>query len=278
MAIISLAWWMSYDPVDELAPSVPGMDNRGEGVAVELNVEIGQIFERFQDQAKVSTGAEFKEDWPRFRGAQFDNISRSTVTLIDQFPQSGPDITWRVHLGEGHGGAAIYDGRVYILDYIEEERADMLRCFDLINGTEIWRRGYKVPVKRNHGMSRTVPAVTEEYILTIGPRGHVMCTRRESGEFLWGLDIVKEYGSEIPFWYTGQCPLIDEGKAIIATGGSSLLVALDCETGEILWETPNQNNWGMSHSSIMPYTYAGKKMYVYSAIGGAAGIAANGRD
>ena len=278
MAIISLAWWMSYDPVKNLVPSVPGMDNRGEGVAAALNVEIGSLHERFQDQSTELPGRPLRENWPRFRGVQFDNISRSDVSLIDQFPEGGPDIKWSVHLGEGHGGAAIYDGRVYILDYLEEERADMLRCFDLISGSEIWRRGYKVPVKRNHGMSRTVPAVTGEHILTIGPRGHVMCTRRESGEFLWGLDIVKEYDSEIPFWYTGQCPLIDEGKAIIATGGSSLLVALDCETGDILWETPNEHNWGMSHSSVMPYTYAGKKMYVYSAIGGAVGIAAEGRD
>ena len=34
----------------------------------------------------------------------------------------------------------------------------------------------------------------------------------------------------------------------------------------------------MSHSSIMPYTYKGKKMYVYSAVGGVCGIAADGPD
>jgi len=32
----------------------------------------------------------------------------------------------------------------------------------------------------------------------------------------------------------------------------------------------------MSHSSIMPYVYKGKKMYVYSAVGGVCGIAADG--
>jgi outer membrane protein assembly factor BamB len=105
-----------------------------------------------------------------------------------------------------------------------------------------------------------------------------MCTAREDGEFLWGLDVVETYGSEIPFWYTGQCPLIDDNKAIIATGGSALLVAIDCATGEVLWESPNEAQWGMSHSSVMPYTFNGKKMYIYSAIGGAAGIAAEGEN
>jgi len=56
------------------------------------------------------------------------------------------------------------------------------------------------------------------------------------------------------------------------------MVAVDCETGEKLWETPNPNGWKMSHSSIMPFTYGGRKMYVYSAVGGLLGVAADGPD
>ena len=84
-----------------------------------------------------------------------------------------------------------------MLDYDEEERADLLRCFSLEEGKELWKRGYHINLKRNHGMSRTIPAVTEEYIVTIGPRSHVMCVRRHDGEFLWGLNVEKEYMSEI---------------------------------------------------------------------------------
>ena len=49
-----------------------------------------------------------------------------------------------------------FQGKVYLLDYNEEERADVLHCWDNITGEELWRRWYKVPVKRNHGMSRTI--------------------------------------------------------------------------------------------------------------------------
>lgn len=271
--LISVAWWIMHDPVKDLQASVPGMDNRGEGVAAELDISIGESFERFE-----RVRSDLEETWPRFRGEHFDNISRSEVPLIDAFPENGPPVMWSVHLGEGHGGAAIYRGKAYILDYDEELRADMLRCFDLVSGTELWRRWYEIPIKRNHGMSRTVPAVTEDYIVTIGPRAHVMCVDREDGDFRWGLDVEKEYSSEVPFWYTGQCPIIDNGLAIIATGGSRLVVAVDCRTGEVVWETPNEQQWGMSHSSIMPYEFNGEKMYLYSAIGGACGIAAEGRD
>lgn len=271
--IASLAWWTARNPVKNLSVSIPGMDNRGKGVVENLEIKIGEFYERLDRSEN-----DLRETWPRFRGENYDNISRSPVRLIDQFPENGPKIMWSVGLGEGHGGAAIYEGKVYILDYDEELRADMLRCFDLESGNELWRRWYKVPVKRNHGMSRTVPAVTEEFIVTVGPRGHVMCLERESGDLLWGLNVEKDYGTEIPFWYTGQCPLIDNGKAIIATGGKNLLVAIDCRTGEFEWQTPNPDGWGMSHSSVIPYTFRGRKMFVYSAIGGICGIAADGTE
>jgi outer membrane protein assembly factor BamB len=92
------------------------------------------------------------------------------------------------------------------------------------------------------------------------------------------MNIEKDYASEVPLWYTGQCPLVDNGMAIIATGGENVLVAIDCETGEIVWQTPNEGGWGMSHSSIMPFEFEGVKMYVYSAIGGAIGVKAEGSD
>ena len=230
--LVSVGWWLSNDPVKEFVTSEPGLDNRGEG-AVVADIDIGALFEGLG-----TLESQLEETWPRFRGEYFDNISRSSVPLIDRFGEEGPPILWSVSLGEGHAGAAIYKGAVYVMDYNEEERADLLRCFSLVDGTEIWRRGYKINLKRNHGMSRTVPAVTEDYIVTIGPRSHVMCVRRQDGEFIWGLNVEKDYQAEIPLWYTGQCPLIDDGKAIIAVGGTILMVAKDLETGEVLWRFP----------------------------------------
>ena len=133
-------------------------------------------------------------------------------------------------------------------------------------------------IKRNHGMSRTIPAVTDKYIVTIGPKCHVMCLDRETGRFRWGLDVVKEYQNEIPFWYTGQCPIIDNGVAIIATGGSKMMVAIDCETVRNYGKHQIQMVGKWSHSSVMPFTFGGRKMYVYSAIGGLLGVAADGPD
>ena len=272
--LVALAWWTFSKPKVHVVRSEPGMDNRGDKAAGLLeNINIGEFFEEF-----FAPEASFNDSWPRFRGIDYTNIKKASIPLLAKFEENNPRIKWSVDLGEGHAGPSIYKGLVYVMDYDEQQKADMLRCFSLSDGKEVWRRWYNINIKRNHGMSRTIPAVTEKYILTIGPRSHVMCLDRETGEMIWGLDVEKEYLSEIPFWYTGQCPLIDNDKAIIATGGKVLMIALDCATGEKLWEVPNEHALKMSHSSIMPWNFGGRNMYVYSAVGGVVGIAADGDD
>ena len=268
--LVGLGWWIRHDPVQHLAEHVPGMDSRPKSASArQPEVQIGAHFERFAGVASPVEGS-----WPRFRGANFSNISREAVPLARGWDGRPPPLLWSVDLGEGHAGPVVADGRVFVLDYDETLRADLLRCFSLDDGQEIWRRGYDVYIKRNHGMSRTVPAVSDNRVLTIGPKCHVMCVTADSGQFQWGLDLVKTFAAEVPLWYTGQCPLIDGSVAVIAVGGDPLLMGVHMETGEILWKTPNPHNWKMSHSSVMPYTLHGKKMYLYCAIGGMVGISA----
>ena len=145
-----LLFFFLYNPTRSFQPSVPGMDNRGKGVAASIAINIGEFFERISDKE-----TDLKESWPRFRGADFDNIYKTPGKLASSLKGKAGEILWSKELGEGHAGAAIYQGKVYLLDYNEDERADVLHCYDLQTGDELWKRWYKVPIKRNHGMSRT---------------------------------------------------------------------------------------------------------------------------
>ncbi|MBN1698870.1 MAG: PQQ-binding-like beta-propeller repeat protein [Spirochaetales bacterium] len=269
-----IAAWLSFEPAFGIVKHVPGMDS-GPTVAeaADETVDIGSNFRKTGEAVSFHPGS-----WPRFRGEDFDNISKETIPLADKWPEKGPPVLWSVSLGEGHSGPAVGGGRVYILDYDEASRSDALRCLSLADGNELWRRWYRVLVKRNHGMSRTIPAIADGVVVTIGPRCHVMCVDDESGDFLWGIDLEKEYGTEVPMWYTAQCPLIDNGVAVIAPGGKSLLIGVDCRTGNILWETPNPDGWHMSHSSIMPMSISGVDMYLYSSPEGLTAVGARGEE
>ena len=105
-----------------------------------------------------------------------------------------------------------------------------------------------------------------------------MCANPQTGDLLWGIDLVNEYKTEVPFWYTGQCPFIENDIVVLAPGGTSMLIGVDCATGKVVWKTPNPDSWKMSHSSVMPMVFGGKKMYVYAAVGGIVGVSAEGSD
>lgn len=278
-AIATLTWWTRLEPDIRLHPSVPGMDDKmGHRAADVLRrtmqvIDFGEIYKVFDTPPTTASG-----QWPRFRGPNMDGISPQDTELADTFTDDGPRELWRRELAPGYAGAAILNGRIYVMDYIEGE-GDALRCLAFDDGRELWRCGYRIRVPGNHGIARTTPAVTERYVVTMGPMGHVMCVDTPTGNVRWGMSLSQNYGTRdlSGCWYAGQCPLIDDGKAIIAPAGTNtLMIAVSCETGDVLWEAPNRHGWRISHSSIVPMTVDGTRMYVYAAVGGITAVGADG--
>jgi len=218
--------------------------------------------------------------WPQFRGPRRDAVGREAVGLARSWPAGGPATLWSVRLGAGYSGPAVRDGRVFVMDYDDKQRAELLRCLSLADGKEIWRRGWRIDIYPQHGISRTVPTVTDKHVVAFGALCHVVCADPATGSFAWGIELERTYNQTlswldyVPKWWAGQCPLIDGGRAILAVGGEKLMIAVDCATGRTVWRTPNPRAWRQTHSSILPIDFAGRRMYVYAASGGVAGVSA----
>ncbi len=291
-----LALWMGMGAPMDFEARLPGTDRDPVDVAAAKPAQplIGKL------TAGDGRAANLPGAWPRFRGETFDAIARDTIPLARAWPLAGPKRLWSIDVGEGHAAAAVRDGRVYVMDYDRQNELDVLRCLSLADGREIWRFSYPVKIKRNHGMSRTIPAVNDKYVVAIGPKCHVFCLDAKTGKCHWLLDMVERFGATVPAWYAGQCAMIDGELAILAPGGTgnketgnttsgtdgareadsnSLVLALDCKTGHVAWKSPNPRRWTMTHVSIMPMQFAGinagKKTYVYCGKGGVAGISAD---
>lgn len=262
--------WGTNLPAGKIPLRVPAVD--GDGAA-----EAGgsSPFEKGVLTTSGGTASDLPGAWPCFRGANRDAVSTEDTPLAETWAAGEPKPLWSVDAGEGYAGAAVLDGRVYLMDYDREAKADALRCLSLADGREIWKFSYPLAVKRNHGMSRTVPAVTKQFVVSLGPKCHVSCLDAVTGKFQWGIDLVREYGSTVPAWYAGQCPLIDGDRVILAPSGSSLMIAVELATGKVIWKTPNPRDWKMTHVSITPMEIAGRKTYVYCGHRGVAGIAAD---
>jgi outer membrane protein assembly factor BamB len=262
---------MVISPGKPLVLRVPGTDHApgSESASYSNAVLAGKLF-----VANGKPGA-LSGAWPQFRGPDRDGISKAPTHLVRSWDTSGPRALWQAEVGEGYAGPVIFKGRVYLMDYDREQKRDALRCLSAQDGAEIWRYSYPLAVKRNHGMSRTVPTVTEQIVVAIGPKCHVVCLDATTGSLLWGLDLVRQFGATVPPWYTGQCPLIDNGAVILAPGGpNALLMAVRPDTGEPVWRCPNSHGWKMTHSSIVPMEVQGERMYVYCANNGVVGVSA----
>jgi len=205
-----LAGWLGSSrrarPLAERVPEPPPARRAGDLPAVDLSGTFAR---------SDGVPADLPGSWPWFRGAGLDGIAEG-VSLARSWGPQGPRQVWSAEMGEGHAGAAVRDGRVYVLDYDQAGQQDAIRCLSLADGREIWRRSYRVRIKRNHGMSRTVPAVSEKYLVTFGPKCHVVCCEPKSGKYLWGMDLVRQFRTKVPPWYGGQCPLLDGDRVILA--------------------------------------------------------------
>ena len=273
---IVLIGWHIYTPADNFSLQAPGADNRPEGNARKADdVVVGEFFMKYDENAGDAV-SDLNGQWIGFRGANRDNIIKTSdqINVSQDFQEM-----WSFDTGEGHAAPVIFKGKVYVMDYDETLMSDMVRCFSLETGKELWRRWYRLRIKRNHGSSRTIPAVGDGYVITIGPEGHVMCCDPDTGDMKWTLDMKKEFATEVPFWYTGQCPLVDNGMLVVAPAGEKVLLAgVDVKNGEIRWTTPNAVKYKMSHSSVMPMELGGKQTYVYVGVGGVCGVSAEDVD
>lgn len=269
---ILVAWLMApvRAPVEL---RVPGRDRpAGEAVAGDAK----DVFARGTLVTGLGKKADLPGSWPRFRGLNSDGISREATPLSRTWPASGPRQLWSVEVGEGYAGPVIDQGRVYLMDYDRERQRDALRCLSLADGAEIWRYSYPMSVKRNHGLTRTVPSVSGGKVVAMGPKCHVVTVDAVTGTFGWGLDLVRDFRTTIPPWYTGQCPLVDGKVVVLAPGGpEALLMGVDLATGKVLWKTPNPKGWKMTHASVALMEWNGGRWYLYPASGGVVAVNAS---
>jgi len=176
-------------------------------------------------------------DWPQYGGPNRDSISPETG-LARSWPDGGPKVLWTLPLGPGYGGAAVSEGKVYLLDRIPEEQ-DVLRCIDLASGKEEWRLAYDAPGATSHPGSRCVPTIDGKHIYTCGPFGDVYCVDRTTHKAVWNKNVWKDFGGEkVPRWAISQSPLIHGDLVIVASQAPQAgVVAYDKATGDVKWKS-----------------------------------------
>ncbi len=211
----------------------------------------------------------FADDWPQFQGPTRTGASMETG-LLRKWDTGQPTVLWSVEVAGGFAGAAVRDHQVFLLDRIGEKE-DVLRCFDLETGREVWNCAYDAPGTLPYDGTRQVPTVTERRVFVVGGFGHVTCFDRATHGIAWSHHLVEDFKdpaidreekpvsrldhlarAQVPRWGVSQSPVLYRDMVIVAPQTQKVgLVAYDQNTGTICWKSGYVGrNW---YSHVSPY-------------------------
>ena len=179
----------------------------------------------------------YASDWPQYLGPERNAVS-GEKGLLRTWPKEGPKVLWTVPLGEGFGGPAVSEGKVYVYDRLDD-KINVLRCFDLNTGHEDWTFSFEAPGSVSYDGSRSVPSIDGNRIYVCDVFGNFHCVDKNTHKALWHKNIWTDFSkAAIPQWAIAQNPLVYRNMVIIASQTKEAgLVAYDKQNGKIIWKT-----------------------------------------
>ena len=191
-----------------------------------------------KDVTTTQTQPFIASDWPQYLGPDRNAVS-GEKGLLKSWPAEGPKVLWTVPLGEGFGGAAISEGKVYVYDRVDK-KTNVLRCLDLMTGKEEWTFSNEAPGSFSFDGSRSIPTIDGNKIYICDLVGNLNCVDKITHKSLWRKNIWTDFGgTDLPKWAIAQNPLIYQNMVIVASQTEEAgIVAYDKENGNIIWKTP----------------------------------------
>jgi outer membrane protein assembly factor BamB len=207
------------------------------------------------------------QDWPNYLGPN-GNSTSTQKGILRTWSANGPQVMWTTGVGIGYGGPVAKDGKIYLLDR-DDKVGDIMRCFDLATGKELWNFAYNAPGSVMFPGSRSVPALDGNYIYSCGPYGDLYCIDINTHKPVWNKNVWKDYGGgQIPMWAITQCPLIYGNLLIVASQAPNAgVVAYDKLTGSVKWTTTSLGGVGYVSPALVKIG-AEEQVVMISASGG----------
>jgi outer membrane protein assembly factor BamB len=178
-------------------------------------------------------------DWPQWLGANRDGKSADTG-LVNSWPKGGPRLLWKAQdLGEGYSGPAIAGDRLYIQG--QQGGQELVMAYDVHTGKQLWKTPAGKPISGEHGNGpRGTPTVDGARLYALSADGTLVCLETATGKRVWGVNLVERFGGRPANWGYTESPLVDGGRLIVMPGGpAAAVVALDKNTGDLLWKSQN---------------------------------------
>jgi len=190
------------------------------------------------------------EDWGQFRGATGDGVSAEED--VPARWTDGEGVAWSVDLsGRGNSSPVVVGDRVDVTSQ-REDNSLWVTSLDRSSGRLI--RSVRVGSGRlaakgsanlyahRHNAATPTPVADEKHTWAFFGSGLLVCLDAASGKVSWQRDMVKDFGGYDITFGMGSSPRLWGDLLYISclTKGASYVVALDKNSGEVVWHSKRQ--------------------------------------
>ncbi|MBT3244270.1 MAG: PQQ-like beta-propeller repeat protein [Bacteroidetes bacterium] len=156
--------------------------------------------------------------------------------LLKEWPESGPEKLWSSDkVLNGYSSPAFGEKYIYVTG--RKDAQEYLTALDY-QGKQIWQVQFGKAWHKSYPETRTTPTIFNNKVYLISGQGEVVCHDAETGRQIWFRDANAEFSGMYNLYGPSEAPLIVEDKIFYSPGGfETSMIALDTETGELIWQT-----------------------------------------
>jgi outer membrane protein assembly factor BamB len=172
--------------------------------------------------------------WPQFHGPGGDNHSPASG-LLKKWPSEGPKLAWTAKgIGTGFSSVTLSGGMIFTAGNVGDDTVVTALGSD---GKQKWQAKCGKAWTAGPGGTRATPTLEGDRLYYMNPHGDAVCLDAKTGEKIWGLNILKEFGSKNITWALAESLVIDGDHVVCLPGGPKVsMVALDKKTGKTVWK------------------------------------------
>ena len=180
----------------------------------------------------------YAQENSQWRGERRDGIYHE-IGLLKEWPAGGPQLLWKYEgLGDGYTSVAVANGKLYITGLTDDKL--ILYVFDLKGQllvkkeiSEEWTTGYAGP--------RSTLCINDGKLYIYNAFGKLFCLSEVTLDEIWTKSLFTDFDGQNVKWGINESPLIVGEKIIMTPGGVvNNMVALNKNTGELIWSSPGE--------------------------------------
>ncbi len=192
--------------------------------------------------------------FPQFLGPDRDGVVHG-VDLARGWPEPPPRV-WGVEIGAGWSGFAVVGDNIFTQEM--RNGREMVTCLKLDSGDLAWRQFHETDESAEGFISaisgdgpRATPSVVDGKVYAASSLGTISCFNAYNGDRLWTTNVLSKHNAALTIWGYSSSPLVRNDLVIVTGGGKTgpALVALDRQTGEVVWTAGEGGECSDAYSS-----------------------------